>query len=90
MSRVEKVNREDLISSIDHTWLTDSLMPKRWKCPHCGRHNTTSRYADECLLENFVYLEHCGCGYVHCWELKLTDQFKRKVIDYITKGEKII
>lgn len=87
MSRIEKVTREDLVNSIDHTWLTDSLMPKKWKCPHCGRQNTTSRYADECLLENFVYLEHCGCGYVHCWELKLTDQFKRKVIDYLTKEE---
>lgn len=25
MSRIEKVNREDLISSIDHIWLTDLL-----------------------------------------------------------------
>jgi hypothetical protein len=54
-------------------------MPKKWKCPHCGRENKTSIYADECLLENFKYLEHCWCGYVHCWELKLTEEFKKNL-----------
>lgn len=87
MSKIEKVTREDLEKSIDHTWLTDSLMSKKWKCPHCGRENKTSIYADECLLENFKYLEHCWCGYVHCWELKLTEEFKKNVIEYLMKGD---
>lgn len=85
MARIERGTMEMLENSVDHTWLTDSMIPKSWKCPHCGRKNKTGKYADEILLENFKYLEHCGCGYVHCWELKLTDEFKQKVVDYLLK-----
>lgn len=87
MSRIERITMEQLENSIDHTWLENKLMPKKWKCPHCGRRNTTGRYADEILMEHFKYLEHCGCGYVHCWELRLTDDFKRQVVDYLTGGQ---
>lgn len=86
MARIERVTREQLENSIDHTWLTNELMPKRWKCPHCGKFNTPGMYADGILLEHFKYLEHCGCGYVHCWELRLTDDFKHKVLEYLNGG----
>lgn len=87
MSRIERVTKEQLENSIDHTWIINDLMPKRWKCPHCHKMNTTGQYADEILLNYFKYLEHCGCGYVHCWELKLTEDFKRKVIKVLTGGQ---
>lgn len=77
------------IDQIDRTILTNRIMPKRWRCPHCGKQQKTGFYADEILLENFMYLEHCvQCGYVHIWELKLTDDFKKKVVEHLTTGGK--
>lgn len=53
-------------------------MPKSWVCPHCRKKNRTGDYADEILLENFKYLEHCPrCGYVHAWTLELTEAYKK-------------
>lgn len=67
--------------SIDETRLVDETMPKSWVCPHCRKKNITGDYADEILIENFKYLEHCPrCGYVHIWTLELTEGFKRKVV----------
>lgn len=41
----------------------------------------TGQYADEILMEHFKYLEHCElCGYVHAWELSLSDKFKDQVM----------
>ncbi len=71
------------MNSVDHTVLTNVLIPNTWRCPHCGRRNKTGMYANEILMEHFKYLEHCGCGYVHSWELKLTDDFKKKVVDML-------
>lgn len=76
------------VSPIDETHLIDRLMPKSWTCHHCGRRNKTGMYADEILLETFKYFEHCGCGYVHFWDLKLTDGFKQQVVDLLTGGTK--
>ena len=72
--------------TIDETRLINRLMPKRWKCPHCGRQNKTGPMGDEILLEHFKYLEHCGCGYVHFWTLELTDDFKKKVVGILRSG----
>lgn len=71
------------ISKGDHTILTDRTLPKTWICPHCGQRNITGIYANDILMEHFRYLEHCGCGYVHSWELILTDDFKRKVVSML-------
>lgn len=66
--------------SIDETRLVDETMPKSWVCPHCRKKNRTGDYADEILIENFKYLEHCPrCGYVHAWTLELTEAYKAKV-----------
>ena len=87
MSRIEKVNFEDMDNSIDCTRLTDRLLPKSWKCPHCGRAQRTGIHGDEILIDNFIYLEHCGnCGYVHYWKLTLTEDFKKRVIDNLLRG----
>lgn len=83
MSRFERVTPEQLRNSVDHTVLKDRTMPKSWKCPHCGKRNKTGQYADEILLEHFKYLQHCGCGYVHSWELELSDDFKKQVVDML-------
>ena len=72
------------INRADVTVLTDKTIPKSWTCPHCGKRQKTGKYAEETLLEHFKYLEHCvHCGYVHAWELRLTDDFKRKVLEYL-------
>lgn len=83
MSKIERVTPEQLHNSIDNTVLKDCGMPKVWKCPHCGRQNKTSKYAEGILLENLLYLEHCGCGYVHSWELELSEDFKKKVVEML-------
>lgn len=75
------------IDTIDVTILTDKGLPKSWKCPHCGNRNMMSKYKEEELFEFFKTMQHCGyCGYVHLWELKLTDDFKRKVVEMLTEG----
>lgn len=83
MSRFERVTPEQLRNSVDHTVLKDRTMLKSWKCPHCGKRNKTGQYADEILLEHFKYLQHCSCGYVHSWELELSDKFKKQVVDML-------
>ena len=87
MARIEKVTPEQLRNSVDNTILKDRLMPKSWKCPHCGRRNKSGQYADEILLEHGKYLEHCGCGYVHSWELELTDEFKKSIVKVLLEGK---
>ena len=74
---------------IDVTELVDRSIPKSWKCTHCGRQQSTGPYAEEILLENFKYIEHCTkCGYLHLWRLTLTDAFKQGVIDMLTGGKR--
>ncbi len=76
------------MADIDETTLEDRLMPKSWKCPHCGKKNLTSEYADETMLEHFKYIQHCEhCGYLHIWHLHLTDKFKKGVISLLVGGK---
>lgn len=76
------------INKIDETILVNKTVPQTWACPHCGKRNHTGPFADEILLENFKYLEHCPkCGYVHYWELRLTEEFKQAVVDNLLKGK---
>lgn len=88
MSRFEKVDLKAMDNSVDCTKLTDSLLPKRWKCPHCYKVQQTGMCGDEILIENGIYLEHCGkCGYVHYWKLTLTEEFKKNVINRLLGGQ---
>lgn len=74
------------VRNIDTTLLVDKLPPVKWKCPHCGRMNKMGPAAEDIIEEFFFYMEHCWkCGYVHRWELKLSDNFKNKVLDMIQK-----
>ena len=67
--------------SIDETRIIDGTLPKRWKCPHCGKWHRMDKEAEPIFLEFFKLLRHCGqCGYVHVWTLELTDGFKRNVV----------
>lgn len=75
------------INPIDVTTLINEGLPKSWRCPHCWRRNKMGLYKEEELLELFQTMQHCQyCGYVHMWELKLTDEFKSKVVDMLLKG----
>ena len=72
------------IDPIDVTVLTDIGLPKTWKCPHCGKRNQMGQYKEEELFEFFKTMQHCGqCGYIHLWELRLTDEFKRSVVNML-------
>ena len=74
-------------SNPDITLLINEGMPTTWICPHCGKEQYTSLYADEILLEQRKYIEHCeDCGYLHGWELELTEDFKKKVVDMLVNG----
>ena len=45
------------------------------------------QYKEEELLNFFQTMQHCdNCGYIHMWELRLTDDFKQKVVDMLLKG----
>ena len=76
------------MGTIDETVLIDKGLPKTWTCPHCGKRNRMGRDKEEELFEFFKTMQHCDkCGYVHLWTLKLTDGFKRQVVDMLTGGK---
>lgn len=76
------------LHSIDVTMLIDEGLPKTWRCPHCYKRNKMGQYKEDELFEFFQTMQHCErCGYVHMWELRLTDDFKQKVVERLTKGE---
>lgn len=75
------------MAEIDETILVNHSLPKKWRCPHCGKITPIDHQAEEIFLEFFMVLRQCpGCGYVHCWKLELTEDFKRKVISYLEQG----
>lgn len=81
MSSIETMND---VNTIDKTVLVNRSLPKTWTCPHCGKRNRMGKYKEEEFMEFFKTMQHCDhCGYVHIWLLKLTDDFKKKVVDYL-------
>ena len=80
MSYIERAETK----SIDRTVLVDRDLPRTWICPHCKKRNKMSIYAEETWFNFFKHLQHCDyCSYVHIWELKLTDEFKKQVVDML-------
>ena len=74
------------MSRIDETVIVDAGLPKSWTCPHCGKKNRMGRFKEEEFLEFFKTMQHCdACGYVHLWTLKLSEDFKRKVVSMLTE-----
>ena len=72
------------MSKIDETVLINESLPKSWTCPHCGKRNRMGRYKEEEFLQFGKVLQHCDhCCYVHIWILKLTEDFKKKVVDFL-------
>lgn len=70
------------MASIDETIIKDKGLPETWTCPHCGKRNKMGRYKEEEFIEFGKTMQHCGrCGFVHVWELELSEEFKKKVID---------
>lgn len=83
MAQVEKAS----FNPADFTELVDRGLPKSWKCPHCGSRNSFDEYAEEILMTYSKVLRHCErCGYVHMWQLRLTDGFKKKVVETLLGG----
>jgi rubredoxin len=74
------------MAEIDETTLINQLLPKSWRCPHCGKRNRMDPYAEEIFLEFFQVIRQCpSCGFLHIWHLKLTEEFKKKIIDLLLK-----
>ena len=72
------------VNPVDVTKLIDKGLPKSWKCPHCGKRNKMDEFAEELLMRYFKVFRHCeDCGYVHMWELTLTENFKNEVVQYL-------
>jgi len=64
------------------TVLKDRLPNAKWKCPHCGKINKMAPTAEEKLEDHLTYTEACHwCGYLHFWELHISDELKKKVLD---------
>lgn len=73
---------------IDETELVNRGLPEKWTCPHCHKRQGFSSEAENILIGFRKYSEQCeNCGYVHFWKLKLTDEFKKKVIQILLGGE---
>ena len=82
-----EIRRAEMKDS-DSTMIVDNVLPKSWKCPHCGKRQKMNPYGDETLIEFGNHIQHCGnCGYLHIWELKLTDNFKQQVIGMLLGGD---
>ena len=74
------------MEKIDETHLVNSLLPKTWTCPHCGKRFRMDPQAEEIFLEFFKVIRQCSnCGQLHIWTLELTEEFKQKTIDFILK-----
>ena len=76
------------MSEIDKTTIINNVeLPKSWKCPHCGKRTKLDIYAQQTFEEEGKVIRQCGdCGYLHIWELKLTEDFKKAVVDMLLKG----
>lgn len=73
-----------VVKNIDVTRIVNKGMPKTWTCPHCHKRDRIGPYKEEELIEFGKTMQQCGrCGYVHLWELVLTDDFKRGVVDML-------
>lgn len=80
--------RKAEVKDIDRTMIVDNVLPKLWKCPHCGKRQKVNPYGGETLIEFGKHIQHCeNCGYLHIWELKLTDNFKQQVIGMLLGGD---
>lgn len=74
------------MSSVDETRIVNGELPKTWTCPHCHRRNKMGRYKNEEFIEFGKAFQHCDhCSYVHYWQLELTEDFKRKVVEMLTR-----
>ena len=83
MSEIRKAEA----NSIDRTVIVDNILPKSWKCHHCGQRQKMNPYGNETMIEFGKHIQHCKtCGYLHLWELKLTDNFKKQVVGMLVEG----
>ena len=76
-----------IVNDIDVTEVKNKTMPKSWICPHCKKKNPVGMYANGILLNFGKYIEQCTkCGNLHLFRLKLTDDFKKKMLDFLKTG----
>lgn len=78
-----------LMADIDETIITNAVfpLPAHWKCPHCGAVSRLDEEAVEILIKHFKVIRHCGrCGHLHIWILRLTEDFKKKIVEYLLNG----
>lgn len=71
----------------DRTVIIDGKLPKSWTCPHCGKRQKLNEKDNEIFMEYMRFIRHCEkCGYLHSWELHLSEEFKRKIVAEIEKA----
>lgn len=67
----------------NETVIVDASLPKKWKCPHCGKTNTLDKWADRTFMEFGYVMRNCDrCMWVHTFKLELTEEFKKEVVEY--------
>lgn len=79
------------MTEIDETIITNALFPLtvKWKCPHCGAVSRLDKEAVEILIRHFKVIRQCGrCGHLHIWIFRLTEDFKKRVVEYLLNGGK--
>ena len=82
------VTRGLTMADIDETIITNACfhLHKHWKCPHCGAVSRLDEEAVETLIKHFKVIRQCGrCGYLHIWTLRFTEDFKKKVVEYLIR-----
>ena len=73
----------------DETIITNAFspLPAHWKCPHCGAVSRLDEEAVEILIKHFKVIRHCRrCSHLHIWKFRLTEDFKKKVVEYLLNG----
>ena len=69
---------------IDETVIVNGVLPKSWKCPHCGKKQKFGKEDEEIFMSFMQLIRHCeNCGYLHFWKLELTEDFKKQVVEQL-------
>lgn len=69
---------------VDNTVIVNGELPKSWKCPHCGKVNRLTKSDNTVFMQYMKFIRHCEyCSYLHFWELRLTDDFMKAVVQML-------
>lgn len=73
---------------VDNTVIVNGELPKSWKCPHCGKVNRLTKSDNTIFMQYMKFIRHCEyCSNLHFWELRLTDDFMKAVVQMLVDEE---